>query len=472
MDKKMQQAALLELIERSKAGVREVGGLLSRFENEAEEAKKLVGEGVMRKKLSELAEEGGQPKACPICKKSARVRKKAVPRTFKTLSGSHTVTRNQHYCANCRETFYPRDEELGLPKFGEASVELDRRIADLILMCPQEEAEQHWNLHYPHCKLSANQFRQTSKRLGDMVEQADSHLLQTALSAPEQTPSQTTYFMSDGSMLLLREEEEKLEELLGAGWREMKLGMTFRHENHLGEPDVSRGVVTHARYVGDFNQEQFKKLLKAAVDIESSSGTAQVVYLADGAPENWAVANDVHPGATQILDWYHAVENAMKCGRALLGETNAGALEFWKKGAECLLAQGQVELLVKTLMEMLEGCKEGELEALNDFVRYLRNNQTRMNYPGYRDRGLLIGSGPIESAQRHVIQVRMKRSGQRWGQKGARQMARLRTALKTSGPEAFYRSIHWAYRETIRNRSALKKIAVARKPPKRRASNR
>ena len=450
-----------------------MGGLLSRFENEAEEAKKIVGEGVMRKKLSELAEEDGKPKPCPICGKSARVKKKAVPRTFKTLSGSHTVTRNQHYCANCRETFYPRDEELGLPKFGEASVELDRRIADLMLMCPQEEAEQHWNLHYPHCKLSANQFRQTGNRLGEMVEQADAHLLQTALSGPERTPSQTVYFMSDGSMLLLRKEEEKkLEELLGAGWREMKLGMTFRHENHIGEPDVSRGVVTRARYVGDFNQEQFKKLLKAAVDIESAAGAAEVVYLADGAPENWVVANDVHPGATQILDWYHAIENAMKCGRALLGEKNATALEFWKRGAENLLAQGQVELMVQTLMEMVEGCKEVELEALNDLIRYVRNNQTRMDYPRYRKHGLLIGSGPIESAQRHVIQVRMKRSGQRWSQKGARQMARLRTALKTSGPEAFYRSIHWAYRETIRNRSALKKIASARKPPKRRASNR
>jgi hypothetical protein len=88
------------LIERSKAGVREIGGLLSRFEKEAEEVKKQVGEAVMSKKLSDLSVEDGQPKKCPICGKEARVRKKAVPRTFKTLSDSHTVTRNQHYCEN------------------------------------------------------------------------------------------------------------------------------------------------------------------------------------------------------------------------------------------------------------------------------------------------------------------------------------------------------------------------------------
>jgi hypothetical protein len=471
MDQKKKKEDVAKFIEAVNAGVGAVG-LLSTFEFEAEETKRKVGQAVVDKRLEDLPPEDGRPKRCPICGKEARVRKKAVPRTFKTLSGTHTVCRDQHYCAKCRECFYPRDEELGLPKRGEASVELERRIADWVLLCPPDEAEEHWNLHNPLCKLSATQFRQTATRLGKMAEDANPHLLQSALSAPEQTPSETVYFMSDGSMVLLREEMEKLEKLLGAGWREMKLGMVFRHEDHVMGEEVTRGVITNARYVGDFSQEKLKEQIKAAVEIECTGGASRVVYLADGAPENWAVAEAARPGAIQILDWYHAIQNVMKFGKTFLGEGNELLLEFWKKGAEHLLAQGQINLLLRTLMETMEMCDDKELGALDGIVRYLRNNEQRMDYPTYRSLGLLIGSGPIESAQRHVLQMRMKRSGQRWSQAGARRMARLRTALKTSGTDRFYRAIQWAYRETQRNRVGLKKLAAARKAPKRYPSNR
>ncbi|MEM6845493.1 MAG: hypothetical protein AAF632_24985 [Bacteroidota bacterium] len=63
---------------------------------------------------------------------------------------------------------------------------------------------------------------------------------------------------------------------------------------------------------------------------------------------------------------------------------------------------------------------------------YLDNNAERMKYPEYLGRGLLIGSGAIESAHRTVIQHRMKLSGQRWSKKGARRMLNLRT-LNMSG---------------------------------------
>ena len=474
MDKKKKKEDLAKFIAAVKAGVDEVG-LLSTYEREAEETKRQVGQAMMDKRLAELPPEDGEPQRCPVCGKEARVRKKAVPRTFKTLSGTHTVERNQHYCEGCKETFYPRDELLGLPRKGEASVELERLIADLVLLLPTEEAAEHWNLHHPLCKLSENQFRQTARRLGEMAEGADLHLLQTALRAPEETPSETVYFMSDGSMVLLRAQAlgMELEEVLGAGWREMKLGMVFRHENHVTGEEVTRGVITTARYVGDFSQEKFKEQLKAAVDVECVSGTVRVVYLADGAPENWVVAQAVRPGAIQILDWYHAVQNVMTYGKVALGEGNEVALALWKAGTEALLGLGRVDLLLRTLMETLESVgSDAELGALDDIVRYLRNNIERMDYPRYRSLGLIIGSGPIESAQRHVLQGRMKRSGQRWSHPGARRMARLRTAFKTSGAERCYRAIHWAYRETHRNRAALDNLADARKPPKRRASNR
>ncbi|MGB0863911.1 MAG: hypothetical protein ACPGXZ_13400 [Saprospiraceae bacterium] len=49
-----------------------------------------------------------------------------------------------------------------------------------------------------------------------------------------------------------------------------------------------------------------------------------------------------------------------------------------------------------------------------------------MNYPKYLNRNLLIGSGAIESAHRTVIQKRMKLSGQRWSENGAKNMLNIR----------------------------------------------
>ncbi len=46
-------------------------------------------------------------------------------------------------------------------------------------------------------------------------------------------------------------------------------------------------------------------------------------------------------------------------------------------------------------------------------LEYYIEHDDRMQYKTYRDRGLMIGSGPIEAAHRSVIQQRMKLSGQK-----------------------------------------------------------
>src|SRR5262249_47643777 len=45
---------------------------------------------------------------------------------------------------------------------------------------------------------------------------------------------------------------------------------------------------------------------------------------------------------------------------------------------------------------------------------YLRRHRRLMDYPGYRRRGLPIGSGVTEAACKTVFTQRFKRSGMRW----------------------------------------------------------
>jgi hypothetical protein len=56
-------------------------------------------------------------------------------------------------------------------------------------------------------------------------------------------------------------------------------------------------------------------------------------------------------------------------------------------------------------------------------------NAARMDYPAIRAQGLPIGSGAVEASARHVVQLRMQRSGQRWSEAGGRAMLALRACF-------------------------------------------
>ena len=54
-----------------------------------------------------------------------------------------------------------------------------------------------------------------------------------------------------------------------------------------------------------------------------------------------------------------------------------------------------------------------------------------MDYRRYRSLGLPIGSGAVESACKHVVAVRMKRSGMIWSLVGATGMLQLRASIQS-----------------------------------------
>lgn len=54
-----------------------------------------------------------------------------------------------------------------------------------------------------------------------------------------------------------------------------------------------------------------------------------------------------------------------------------------------------------------------------------------MRYAEFIARGLPIGSGPVESAAKTIVQARLKRSGMRWSRDGGQHVLDLRTLLKS-----------------------------------------
>jgi hypothetical protein len=64
--------------------------------------------------------------------------------------------------------------------------------------------------------------------------------------------------------------------------------------------------------------------------------------------------------------------------------------------------------------------------AFGKAYRYLRRHRRWMDYAGYRQRGLPIGSGVTEAACKTVFTQRLKRSGMRWGKESGQVIVDLR----------------------------------------------
>ena len=64
-------------------------------------------------------------------------------------------------------------------------------------------------------------------------------------------------------------------------------------------------------------------------------------------------------------------------------------------------------------------------------IGYFEDNRERMNYPEYRAQGLPIGSGVVESACKHVVANRCKRTGMRWDEAGAETSSRYAAGTST-----------------------------------------
>ena len=225
------------------------------------------------------------------------------------------------------------------------------------------------------------------------------------------------YAQVDGSMLLTREES----------WKEVKLGRIFSSTD-LYEETTHRNWLKKSEYVAHFgHHKDFEAKMSLLLD-DYAKLEERLVFINDGARWQWNWIDAEYPKATQILDFYHAMEHIGKYISLIKSGTEKQMCLTML--SNCLKTEG-----VSTCWEKIDEIEcqtQTQLKEKAQLKKYIDSNRKRMNYPEYLKRKLLIGSGAIESAHRTVIQRRMKLSGQRWSKQGAMNMLNLRT-LNMSG---------------------------------------
>lgn len=433
----------------------ELGGDLTSMELALEDNKQHYGYLALQERLDSIPPEDGLPRKCPRCGNLVPMKAEHRVRHLHTLSGEVRYFRNYYYCKKCRHGFYPRDAELGIPENGSVSRELERRLLDFGLNDSYEQAAERWNIHYEK-KISSNLLRRVVDRVGDLVDACHDVALHHELKKVPDEPPKQLIVQTDGSMLPMRGKEP---------WKEAKLAVLFDGEHWLRGEKGRRGAITQSRYVGVLGkQKEFKAALDVALRMERALKTETVVWVADGAPGNWRLAEDLVPGAIQVLDFQHAVENAMTCAKTLFGEMSPW-LPLWRERVQQLLLSDAPETILGELEQCLFLAPQRGRGALKDLLRYYRSNIERMRYRDFLDCGYPIGSGIVESSHRHVLQKRMKNAGQHWSPTRGRKMVQLRAAYRTAGAQ----KVHGAL---LRARALTRTGKIPRFGPlKRRASN-
>jgi len=158
-------------------------------------------------------------------------------------------------------------------------------------------------------------------------------------------------------------------------------------------------------------------------------------FIADGLAWNWTIWKEHFSSFTPILDFIHAIEYVFTASAAL----HANDQERWTSYTRyiTLCWQGKVSTVIE---ELTDACIElgvdlaGELtdddphKPVTDAIRYLTNNQSKMDYPSYRRQGLPVTSAPMESLVKQ-INLRVKGTEMFWEDpEGAEAILQLRAA--------------------------------------------
>jgi hypothetical protein len=219
----------------------------------------------------------------------------------------------------------------------------------------------------------------------------------------------------DGGMVNIRAE----------GWKEIKVGAVFDVEPRLQRDphtqdwvEMAQGVAVHYTAVLG-PKDEFQPALWALAFAHDIPTARHCSVVADGARWIWDVADQVCPHAQGVVDWFHAVEHLSQAAHTLYPHPDASSKrQRWLKRSKDHLYNGRVHLIIAALYR----------RGVPQYAPYFERYQDHMRYLEFREQGLPIGSGTVESGVKQFKQ-RLCGTGMRWNKINAAQMIVIRTAI-------------------------------------------
>jgi hypothetical protein len=224
-------------------------------------------------------------------------------------------------------------------------------------------------------------------------------------------------------------------------WHEIKVGVLARLRRHTTRTGTVVARLHQRRLVAVFGDiEALQQRLWLEARRQGILRAPQVVWLSDGARGLWHLFEARFAGhATGILDFYHAAQHLWKGAAAWLDGRTTQARR-WFGWARHRLRHGMPDGVLADLADALdvEGLPETARETLRTVYAYLERHRAHINYARYKELGLPLGSGMVESACKWLIQQRFKGVGMRWSADGFNHLLHLRLAWVNGRFEALF----------------------------------
>ncbi len=188
--------------------------------------------------------------------------------------------------------------------------------------------------------------------------------------------------------------------------------------------------------------------------------TAEVAAVMDGAA--WLQGfTDFHcDRAVRILDFAHAAQRIAEIGQAVWGEGSGLAQEWTAAQLHVLKHTGPIPVLavLRTLQVQQPG-----LEVVAANLAYLEKREAQLDYPRFQAAGWPIGSGMVESANKLVVEARLKGAGMHWARAHVNPLLALRTLVCNARWTAGWSAVRAALRPLPghRRRRRLQRMAAA-----------
>ena len=358
---------------------------------------------------------------CPKCKKQLKNRGKHQ-REIETHVGRFSLLRPYFYCVDCRLGFYPLDEALGLsasPK----QYDVDDLGAWLASELPYEMAEET----YRRCTggtLSAHRIHECTNEIAanlgvldvcptkEEIEQKVAALKEGRFRRP------VMMLAIDGAHAPTRPEPSPRDSKRGKGEYKESKGFRFYL---IDSSEIVHLISWHQIGTDDDLAAALQTLKDAGLIPE---GSVRLCVIADGAPWIWNRTREIFPTAKQVLDYYHCSEHLYELANAQYGKGTRKACE-WVEATLTRLFHNQKTHVLAGIKRMMASSPEAE-KKIKSTLRYLATHKKRLDYGAAKRGGYHIGSGAIESSNKFIGHVRLKRSGAWWYPTHANNILKLR----------------------------------------------
>ena len=328
--------------------------------------------------------------------------------------------------------FFPLDEQLGLVSGG-VTPRVEETLVRLASWMPFEQARELLE-DLVGIQVSKATARRATLHTGEaalvVCEREEERLKQEVPQAPRGADKQL--LSADGAMV----------HLVGGEWAEVKT-LVMGEVTHKKRGEVcTQQISTFSRLV---DAECFTQASLVETHRRGVERAAEVCAVQDGAEWLQGLVDYHRPDAVRILDFAHAAEYIHEIGQAV--QAAGGKLPAtWLEGVlHRLKHQGPHRVL--THLSWLAARYPSPL--IQEKLAYLQKRETHMQYPTYQATGWPLGSGSVESANKVVVEARLKGAGMRWERQNVNRMLVLRNAVCN-------RRWHQTWTTAVAHRQALR----------------